>query len=42
MTPQKQIKVLKQQITTDTSAGGMVEQTIEGLRQFDLAGSVLV
>lgn len=42
MTPQKQIKVLKQQITTDTIAEGMVEQTIEGLRQFDLTGSARV
>ena len=39
MTPQQQIKVLKQQIAKDTIAEGMVEQTIEGLRQFELAGS---
>ena len=39
MTPQQQIKVLKQRITSDTIAEGMVEQIIEGLRRFDMTGS---
>ena len=42
MTPEQQIKVLKQQIAKDTIVEGMVEQTIEGLRQFKLAGSARV
>ncbi len=42
MTPQQQINVLKQEITTDKMVEGMIVQTIQGLERFELRGDAKV